>query len=213
MVPSARDRAGSAHPAFAMAVEIRARPAAGRPHGALQRAALLPSLRQHDRALARPDAAGAAPLRRLRRLPRGEALLERSELLAYRIAREHLRVGGWIALGPLPVAYRFFRRLERIDKRKGVPQSLVVEFLAEPGVVAVVVAAERGVKRVGGGDDEGVVVLERLDEPPGETGRDHDHFPLDAAVGKHTREGARRELRELKGREIQHKPVVAATVG
>src|SRR5712691_10525134 len=91
MVPSARDRAGGAHPAFAMAVEIRARPAAGRPHGALQRAALLPTLRQHDRAFARPDAAGAAPLRRLR-LPRGEALLERSELLAHRGAYEHLRV-------------------------------------------------------------------------------------------------------------------------
>src|SRR5467141_1166501 len=107
MVPCGRDRAGSAHPAFAMAVEIRARPAAGRPHGALQRAGLLPSLRQHDRAFARPDAAGATPLKGLRR-PCGEALLERSELLAHRTAYGHLRVRGRITLGPLPVAYRLF---------------------------------------------------------------------------------------------------------
>src|SRR6267143_2117610 len=170
MVPCARGRAGSAHPAFAMAVEVRARPAAGRPHGALQRAALLLTLRQHDRAFARPDAAGAAPLRRLRR-PRGEALLERSELLAHRSACEHLRVGGRIAFRPLPVVYRFLRRLERLDQRKGLAQRFVVERLAEPGVIAVVIAAEGGVKRVGGGDDEGVVVLERFYEPPGEKRR------------------------------------------
>src|SRR5216684_9115123 len=169
MVPGGRNRAGSAHPAFAMAVEVRARPAAGRPHGALQRAALLPTLRQHDRAFARPDAAGAASLRGRRR-PRGETLLERSELLAHRGACEHLRVGGRIALGPFPVTYRFFRSLERLDQRKRVAQRFIVERLAEPGVVALVIAAEGGVKRVGGGDDEGVVVLERLDEPPGETG-------------------------------------------
>src|SRR6266508_6261903 len=172
MAPGARDRARSAHGAFAVAVEIRARPAAGRPQGALQRAALLPSLRHHDRAFARPDAAGAALLRLLRR-PRGEALLERGELLLHRIACEYLRVGRRIALRPLPVAYRFFRRLERLDERKAVAQRLIVERLAEPGVVAVVITAEGGVKRVGGGDDEGVVVPERLDEPPGEAGRDH----------------------------------------
>src|SRR5438445_12056592 len=143
MVPCARDRAGGAHPAFAMAVEIRARPAAGRPHRALQRAALLPSLRQHDRAFARPDAAGTAPLSRLRRLC-GEALLERGELLAHRGAREHLRVGGGIALGPLALVHRFFRVLERLDKREGVAQRLVVERLAEPGVIALVIAAEGG---------------------------------------------------------------------
>src|SRR5712691_746112 len=111
----ARDRAGSAHAAFAMAVEIRARPAAGRRHGALQRAALLPSLRQHDRPFARPDAARAAPLKGVRRL-RAEALLERSELLAHRTAFEYLLIGGRITLSPLPVAYRFFRRLERLDE-------------------------------------------------------------------------------------------------
>src|SRR5258708_19718204 len=100
MGPGGRDRAGSAHGAFAMAVEIRARPAAGRPHGALQRAALLPSLRQHDRPFARPDAAGAALLKGLRRP--GEALLERSELLAHRTPYGHLRVRGRIPLTPLP---------------------------------------------------------------------------------------------------------------
>src|SRR2546426_2755248 len=162
---------------------------------------LPPTLRQHDRAFARPDAAGAAPLRRLRR-PRGEALLERSELLAHRSACEHLRVGGRIAFRPLPVVYRLFRSFERLDQRKRVAQRFIVERLAEPGVFAVVIAAEGGVKRVGGGDDEGVVVLEGLDEPPGETGRDHDHLPLDAAVGEHARERARRELRELERREI-----------
>src|SRR5438876_8794125 len=152
MVPYARDRAGGAHPAFAMAVEIRARPAAGRPHRALQRAALLPTLRQHDRALARPDAARTAPLRRLRR-PRGEALLERSELLLHRGAREHLRVGGGVALGAFPVVHGFLRGLERLGKREGVAQRFVVERLAEPGVVALVIAAEGGVKGIRGGDD------------------------------------------------------------
>src|SRR5712691_624460 len=115
MDPGSRDRAGGAHGALAMAVEIRARPAAGRPHGALQRAALLPSVRQHDRPFARPDVAVAAPLKGGRR-PRGEALLERSELLAYRTAFEYLRIGGRITLSPLPVAYRFLRRLERLDE-------------------------------------------------------------------------------------------------
>src|SRR5438552_5993926 len=200
MAPGARDRACRAYGAFAVAVEIRTRPTAGRPHGALQRAALLPSLCQHDRAFAPPSAAGTAPLRRLR--PRGEALLECSELLAHRGAREHLRVGGWIALGPFPVVYRFSRGLERLDKREGVAQRLVVERLAEPGVIALVIAAEGGVKRVGGSDDEGIVILERLDEPPGETRRDHDHLPLDAAVGEHAGEGARRVLRELERRKL-----------
>src|SRR5882762_1043926 len=132
MVPGGRDRACRAHGAFAVAVEIRARPAAGRSNGTLQRAALLPSLRHYDRAFARPDAAGTAPLKRVRR-PRGETLLERSELLAHCVAREHLRFGGRIALRPFPVAYRFFRNLERLDKREGIAQCLVVERLAEPG--------------------------------------------------------------------------------
>src|SRR5216684_1207917 len=202
MGPGGRDRAGSAHGAFAMAVEIRARPPTGRPHGALQRAALLPSLRHHDRPFARPDAARAALLKRVRR-PRGEALLERSELLAHRTAYGHLRVRGRITLSPLPVAYRFLRRLECLDERKSLAQRLVVKRLAEPGVVAVVFAAEGGVKRIGGGDDEGVVVLERLDEAPGEAGRDHDYLPLDATVGEHACEDGRRELRELQRREIQ----------
>src|SRR6266550_6805809 len=128
-----RDRAGGTHGAFAMAVEIRARPAAGRLHGALQRAALLPSLRHHDRPFARPDAARAAPLKRVRR-PRGEALLERSELLAHRAAYGDLRVRGRIALSPLPVAYRFLRRLECLDERKSLAQRLVIKRLAEPGI-------------------------------------------------------------------------------
>src|SRR5882762_4410716 len=115
MVSGARDRAAGAYIALAMAVEIRARPAAGRHHGALQRAALSPSLRQHDRAFARPNAARAALLRLLRR-PRSQALLERSELLAHRGACEHLRVGGRIAFRPLPVAYLFLRRLKRLDE-------------------------------------------------------------------------------------------------
>src|SRR5882762_9246178 len=174
MGPGSCDRAGGAHGAFTVAVEIRPRPAAGRPDGALQRAALLPSLRHHDRPFARPDAARAAPLKRVRR-PRGEALLERRELPAHRTAYGDLRVRGRITLGPLPVAYRFPRRLECLDERKSLAQRLVVKRLAEPGVVAVVFAAEGGVKRIGGGDDEGVVVLERLDEAPGEAGRDHDH--------------------------------------
>src|SRR5882672_4568311 len=157
MGPGSRDRAGGAHGAFAMAVEIRARPAAGRPHGALQMPALLPSLRHHDRPFARPDAARAAPLKGVHR-PRGEAFLERCELLAHRTAYGHLRVRGRITLSPLPVAYRFFRRLERLDERKSLAQGLVVKRLAEPGVIAVVFAAEGGVKRVCGGDDEGVVV-------------------------------------------------------
>src|SRR6266853_6646743 len=141
MAAGGRDRPSRAHRAFAVAVEVRARPPAGRPHRALQGAALLPSLRHHDRAFARPDAARTTPLRRLRR-PRGEALLERGELLAHRRAREHLRVGGRIALGPFPVVYRFFRNLERLDKREGIAQRLVVERLAEPGVIALVIAAE-----------------------------------------------------------------------
>src|SRR5439155_9550585 len=206
MGPGGRDRAGGAHGAFAVAVEIRARQAAGRPHRTLQRAALLPSLCQYDRAFARPDAAGTALLRRLRR-PRGEALLERGELISHRGAREHLRVGGRITLLPFPVVYRFSRGLERLDKRESDAQRLVVERLAEPGVLALVIAAEGGVKRVGGSDDEGIVILERLDEPPGETRRDHDHLPLDAAVGEHAAEGARRELRELERRKIQHELV------
>src|SRR5437667_2762927 len=188
MGPGGRDRACRAHGALAVAVEIRARQAAGRPHRTLQRAALLPSPCQYDRAFARPDAAGTALLKRLRR-PRGEALLECSELLAHRGAREHLRVGGWIALGPFPVVYRFSRGLERLDKREGVAQRLVVERLAEPGVIALVIAAEGGVKRVGGGDDEGVVVLERFDEPPGEARTGQKHLPLDPVVGQHAREG------------------------
>src|SRR2546430_6655344 len=143
MVLGGRDRPCRAHGALAVAVEIRARPPAGRPHRALQRAALLPSLRQHDRALARPDAARTAPLRRLNR-PRGEALLERSELLLHRSAREHLRVGGRITLVPLPVVHGFFRGLERLGKREGVAQRLVVERLAEPSVLALVIAAEGG---------------------------------------------------------------------
>src|SRR5258707_5061724 len=116
MGPGGRDRAGGAHGAFAMAVEIRARPAAGRPDGALQRAALLPSLRHHDRPFARPDAARAAPLKRVRR-PRAEALLERRELPAHRTAYGDLRVRGRITLSPLPVAYRVLRLLERLYQR------------------------------------------------------------------------------------------------
>src|SRR5438874_9978570 len=143
MAAGGRDRPCRAHGAFAVAVEIRPGPAARRPHRALQRAALLPSLRDHDRAFARPDAARAAPLNGLG-FPRGEALLERSELLLHRGALEHLRVGGRIPLGPFPVVYRFFRSLERLGKREGVAQRLVVERLAEPGVVALVVAAEGG---------------------------------------------------------------------
>jgi hypothetical protein len=67
-------------------------------------------------------------------------------------------------------------------------------------------------KRVCGGDDEGVVVLERLDEPTGETGGNHDHLPLDAAVGEHARERARRELVELERRKVEGEPVVATAV-
>src|SRR5713101_9314213 len=61
------DRARRAHRARAAAGEIRPWLAAGRRHGALQGAALLPALHEHDPALARLDAAGAAPLRVSRR--------------------------------------------------------------------------------------------------------------------------------------------------
>src|SRR5205814_478829 len=118
----------------------------------------------------------------------GEELLAHGELLSHRGARGHLRLGGRIALLPFPVVYRLSRGLERLDKRESVAQRLVVKRLAEPGVVALVIAAEGGVKRVGGSDDEGIVILERLDEPPGETRRDHDHLPFDAAVGEHAGE-------------------------
>src|SRR5436190_18780904 len=155
MGPGGRDRACRAHGALGVDVEIRARQDGGRPPRTLLRAALLPSLCQHDRAFARPDAAGTALLRRLYR-PCGEALLERGELLSHRGAREHLRVGGRITLLPFPVVYRFSRGLERLDKRESVAQRLVVKRLAEPGVVAVVIAAAGGARSGGGRDDRGV---------------------------------------------------------
>src|SRR5712692_294006 len=65
MGAGADHRAHRADGARAVAREIRLGPAAGRPHGALQGAALLPALHEHDPALARLDAAGAAPLRGL----------------------------------------------------------------------------------------------------------------------------------------------------
>src|SRR5256885_16528662 len=99
MAAGGRDRPSRAHRAFAVAVEVRARPPAGRSHRALQGAALLPSLRDHDRAFARPDAARTAPLRRLRPLP-GEALSESSELLAPCPPPGHVRVSGRVTLRP-----------------------------------------------------------------------------------------------------------------
>src|SRR5713101_3531720 len=62
-------RSHHADGARAVAREIRPGPAAGGPHGALQGAALLPAFHEHDPALARLDAAGAAPLRGSRRKP------------------------------------------------------------------------------------------------------------------------------------------------
>src|SRR5712692_4192557 len=61
----ARDRARGTHRPRAVAGEIRPGPAAGGSHRALQGAALLPALHEHDPALARLDVAGAAPLRGL----------------------------------------------------------------------------------------------------------------------------------------------------
>src|SRR3989442_4028359 len=66
---AARDRARGAHRPRAVARQIRPRPAARRPYGALQGAALLSALHEHDPALARLDAAGAAPLSAFRRKP------------------------------------------------------------------------------------------------------------------------------------------------
>src|SRR5437867_13165741 len=103
MGPGARGRARRAHGARAVAGEIRTRQAAGRPHRTLQGAALLPALHEHAPALARPDVADTALLRRSRR---SEALFERGTLLAHRLAPENLRVGGRVVLRPLPVAPR-----------------------------------------------------------------------------------------------------------
>src|SRR6266498_4934471 len=141
MGPGARGRARRAHDARAVAGEIPTRQAAGGPHGALQGAALLPALHEHAPALARPDVADTALLRRSRR-PRSEALFEQGQLLAHRLAHEDLRVGGRVALRPLPVAHRLLCHLEGLDERKGLAQGFVIERPAEPGVVTALIAAE-----------------------------------------------------------------------
>jgi len=182
-----RDRAGSAHPAFAMAGhEIRARPAPATSRCATKGGSINLPLPAH-RAFARPDV--------LARL--SEAGSASSSARRFSRAASFLRIAfprtsaGWTAdsLPPAPgrltVPSARLKRPRRTKRSRAAPRR---KRLAEPGVVAVVISAEGGVKRVGSGDNEVFSSLSGSMNPPEKQAEITISFHLIAAVGRASRE-------------------------
>src|SRR5271165_1698479 len=156
--------------------------------------------------------AKAAALDRVTRPTRAQFGFEPRQLRRHLLADKQLRFGRAPLLGLLALGDARLRQLERLDEGILGAQRVPEQRIAEIRRVALATAAEGRAVRGRGGHDQGVVVLERIDESAGVAGRHDDDAPLDAGAVEHVLEVIGRQLVELQRRKLDTELVVAAAM-